>query len=143
MLGQTEGDGLSDTAVIYSSFAGKTRKIAKYIAESLNADIFDLKVQSNIDLSAFDRIIIGTGIHAGRPYSRVTRFIEDNRSELNDKDVVLYISCLYNGERAENQCSEIAKDYQLSNSVFFSTRSEKNEAGLSKDVDVFIERMKS
>ena len=134
---------MSDTAVIYSSFAGKTRKIDKYIAESLDADIFDLKVQSNIDLSGFSRVIIGTGVHAGRPYSRVTKFIEDNRSELNDKEVVLFISCMYNGERAENQCSDITKDYDLSNSVFFSTRSEKNEAGLSKDVDVFIERMKS
>ena len=134
---------MSDTAVIYSSFAGKTRKVANYIAGKLNADIFDLKVQSNIDLSGFSRVIIGTGVHAGRPYSRVTKFIEDNRSELNDKEVVLFISCLYNGERAENQCSDITKDYDLSNSVFFSTRSEKNEAGLSKDVDVFIERMKS
>ena len=134
---------MSDTAVIYSSFAGKTRKIANYIAGKLNADIFDLKVQSNIDLSGFSRIIVGTGVHAGRPYSRVTKFIEENRSLLNDKEVVLFISCLYNGERAENQCSEITKEYDLSNSVFFSTRSEKNEAGLSKDVDVFIERMKS
>ena len=134
---------MSDTAIIYSSFAGKTRKVANYIAGKLNADIFDLKVQSNIDLSGFSRVIIGTGVHAGRPYSRVTKFIEDNRSELNDKEVVLFISCMYNGERAENQCSDITKDYDLSNSVFFSTRSEKNGAGLSKDVDVFIERMKS
>ena len=134
---------MSDTAIIYSSFAGKTRKVASYIAVKLNADIFDLKVQSNIDLSGFSRVIIGTGVHAGRPYSRVTKFIEDNRSELNDKEVVLFISCMYNGERAENQCSDITKDYDLSNSVFFSTRSEKNEAGLSKDVDAFIERMKS
>ena len=134
---------MSDTAIIYSSFAGKTRKVANYIAGKLNADIFDLKVQSNIDLSGFSRVIIGTGVHAGKPYSRVTKFIEDNRSELNDKEVVLFISCMYNGERAENQCSDITKDYDLSNSVFFSTRSEKNEAGLSKDVDVFIERMKS
>ena len=134
---------MSDTAIIYSSFAGKTRKVANYIAGKLNADIFDLKVQSNIDLSGFSRVIIGTGVHAGKPYSRVTKFIEDNRSELNDKEVVLFISCMYNGERAENQCSDITKNYDLSNSVFFSTRSEKNEAGLSKDVDVFIERMKS
>jgi menaquinone-dependent protoporphyrinogen oxidase len=132
---------MSDTAIIYSSFAGKTRKVANYIAGKLNADIFDLKVQSNIDLSGFSRVIIGTGVHAGRPYSRVTKFIEDNRSELNDKEVVLFISCMYNGERAENQCSDITKDYDLSNSVFFSTRSEKNEAGLPKDVDMFIERM--
>ncbi len=134
---------MTDTAIIYSSFMGKTRKIAKYIAEKLGADIFDLKVQSNIDLSGFSRIIIGTGVHAGRPYSRVTKYIEDNRAELNDKDVVLFISCAYNGEKAENQCSEIAMEFQLSNSVFFSNRTEKNSAGLSKDVDVFIERMKS
>jgi hypothetical protein len=37
----------------------------------------------------------------------------------------------------------VARFRPLMPSVFFSTRSEKNEAGLSKDVDVFIERMKS
>ncbi len=134
---------MTDTAIIYSSFMGKTRKIAKYIADRLNADIFDLKVQSNIDISGYSRIILGTGVHAGRPYARVTKFIEDNRSELNDKEVVLFISCLYDGDKAANQCSEITMEYQLSNSVYFSTRSQKNDAGLSKDVDVFIERMKS
>lgn len=135
--------GMSDTAIIYTSFTGKTRKIAKYIAENLGADQFDLKLQSNVDISSYSRIILGTGVHAGRPYSRLTKFIEDYRTELNDKEIVLYISCAYGGERAENQCSDIAKDYQLSNSVYFTNRGEKNAAGLSKDVDVFIERMKN
>lgn len=134
---------MSDTAVIFSSFTGKTRKISKYIAENLGADIFDLKLQSNIDISSYSRIILGTGVHAGHPYSRLTKFIDDNRGALNDKDVVLFISCAYDGERAENQCSDITMDYQLSNSVFFTNRGEKNQAGLSKDVDVFIERMKN
>ncbi len=134
---------MTDTAIIYASFAGKTRKIAEYIAQALDADIFDLKQQSNIDISAYSRIILGTGVHAGNPYGRVGDFIEAHRSELNEKTTVLFISCMYKGERAENQCAEVTKKFDLSNSVFFSTRSEKNEAGLSKDVDAFIERMKA
>ena len=132
---------MGGTVIIYSSFAGKTRKIAKYLAEKLGADIFDLKLQTNIDLSTYDRIIIGTGVHAGNPYGRVTRFVEDHEDIFLDKEVVLFVSCMYSGERAEKQCSEIAKEYHINNAVFFSIRGEKNEAGLSKDVDMFVERM--
>ncbi|MBQ5447572.1 MAG: hypothetical protein IIT52_01700, partial [Candidatus Methanomethylophilus sp.] len=52
---------MGGTVIIYSSFAGKTRKIAKYMAEKAGWDIFDLKLQTNIDLTSYDRIIMGTG----------------------------------------------------------------------------------
>ena len=134
---------MGGTVIIYSSFAGKTRQIAKYMAEKAGWDIFDLKLQTNIDLTSYDRIIMGTGVHNGNPYARVTRFVEDHADVFLDKDVALFVSCLYVGERAAKQCSEIAKEFHINNAVFFSTRGEKNEAGLPKDVDAFIERMKS
>ena len=134
---------MGGTVIIYSSFAGKTRRIAKYLAEKLDADIFDLKLQTNIDLSSYDRIIIGTGVHAGNPYGRVTRFVEAHEDIFLDKQMFLFVSCLYDGEHAAKQCSEIAKDFHINNVVYFCTRGEKNEAGLNKDVDAFVERMRS
>ncbi|MCQ2084892.1 MAG: flavodoxin domain-containing protein [archaeon] len=131
----------TDTAIIYSSFMGTTRKVANYLAKTLDADVFDLKLQTNIDMTDYSKIIIGTGVHAGNPYGKVTRFIEDNREKLLDKEVYLFISCMYKGEKAETQCEDIAQTYQISDAVYFSTRGEKNEAGVCKDVDTFAERM--
>lgn len=134
---------MNDTVIIYSSFSGKTRAVSKYIADKLGADIFDLKQQSNIDLSFYKTVILGTGVHGGKPYGRLTSFVEAHTDELRDKQVYLFVCCLFNGERAENQVGAIAKEYGFSNAVYFCSRSEKNEAKLSKDVDVFIERVQS
>lgn len=133
---------MTDTVIIYSSFAGKTRKIAKYIAQNLDADIFDLKQQTNICLDSYSRVILGTGIHAGSPYGRLTKFIEANENLLLEKQTVLFISCAFNGEKADQQTNDVANNYHIHNAVFFTNRGEKNEAGLSVDVDHFIERMK-
>lgn len=135
-------DAMNDIAIIYSSFAGKTRAVSKYIAEKIGADTFDLKQQSNIDLSFYNTIILGTGVHAGKPYRRLTDFVEKNRVALRDKQVYLFVCCIYNGQKADNQVGNIASGYGITNAVYFSSSSEKNEAKLSKDVDVFIERVR-
>ncbi|MCQ2085784.1 MAG: hypothetical protein MJZ21_06535 [archaeon] len=132
---------MANTVIIFSSFAGKTRKVANYLAKKLEADIFDLKLQTDIDLSSFSRVIIGSGVHAGHAYGKVEKFIENNRDVLNGKDTYLFLSCLYDGDRADTQCSEISKEILIDNAVYFCTRGEKNEAGLNADIDAFIERL--
>ncbi|MCQ2078580.1 MAG: flavodoxin domain-containing protein [archaeon] len=134
---------MTDTVIIYTSFAGKTRRIAKYIAEKLDADIFDLKQQTNICLDSYSKVILGTGVHAGSPYGRLTKFIEANEDILLGKQVHLFISCIYSGEKGEKQTNGIANEYNIHNAVFFPGKGEKNEAGLNTDVDLFIERMRS
>ena len=137
------GMRMNDIVIIYSSFAGKTRTVSKYIAERIGADTFDLKQQSNIDLSFYKTVILGTGVHAGKPYRRLTAFVESNREVLRDKQVYLFVCCLYNDKKAETQVGNIASGYGISNAVYFSSNSPKNEAKLSKDVDVFIDRVRS
>lgn len=61
---------------------------------------------------------------------------------LRDKQVYLFVCCVYKDKKAENQVSNIASGYGITNAVYFSSSSEKNEAKLSKDVDVFIERVR-
>ena len=134
---------LTDTVIIFASTTGHTRKIAKYLAEKLDADIFDLKQQSLIDLSAYSRVIIGTGVHAENAYGKVIGFLDAHPKLCFEKEVYLFISCLLKGDRADSQCHKISDELRISNAVYFSSRSEKNEAGLSCDVDAFIERMKA
>lgn len=55
------------TAIIYYSKKGTTQKVAKIISEKLNSeeDLINLKQNTPLDISSYDRIIIGTPIYAG------------------------------------------------------------------------------
>lgn len=136
-----DGIPVTGTIVIYSSFSGKTRKTAQYIAKQLNADIIDLKLQTLIDLSAYNRVILGTGVHAGHPYGKLTKFYEANRPELKEKSVTLFVTCLYKGPRAGKQITDIAHGMGISDFTYFSNRGEKNGEGVSIDADAFVERI--
>lgn len=82
------------TAIIYASSHGSTGKVAHQIAEKLESEknqIFDLKEESNIDLSEFDRVIIGGSIHAGQIQVRVKKFCNQNMITLLQKHLGLFI----------------------------------------------------
>lgn len=130
------------TAVVFASKMGKTKKTGEYIAKKLDADSIDLKKQPDAGISSYDRIIIGTGIHAGKPYKSVVSFIEKNRSELSGKTVSLYICCMYDEEKGQTQCEKVAKDLGVADAVFFAGKDKSREEGLSADVDAFIDRMR-
>ena len=101
---------MSSIAVLYASGMTKnTERIARYIGRKADADLFDLKSMSIIDLKEYRTIVFGTGIHAGKPYKQVVSFIQDNRAQLDGKDVKLFISCMYNGDKGRSQCIAVSK----------------------------------
>lgn len=53
------------TAVIYKSKYGSAKQYAYWIAESVNADIFEEGDINNIDFSIYDNIVYGGGLYAG------------------------------------------------------------------------------
>jgi menaquinone-dependent protoporphyrinogen oxidase len=130
-------------AVIFaSSLTGKTRKTGKYISEELGADLFDLKKQTIINISGYRKIVFGTGIHNGKPYAPLVKFLEDNKDEIAKKKTSLYICCMYDDEKGENQCEKISEQLGIPNAVFFSGKGEKNEAGFENIVDDFIAKQR-
>lgn len=130
-----------DTAVIYSSTLGKTRKTGDYIALGLGADKFDLKKQSVINLSEYKRIIFGTYIHSGKPSKALIEFMETNKNQLTNKKLFLYICCRNEGEKGAEQCQNVSKSFDIADAVFFPGKGEKNEEGFTEDVDAYIERL--
>ncbi len=131
------------TAVIYASKLGKTRKVGNYIAKSINADMFDLKKQTMINMSAYNRIIFGTGIHAGKPYKSLVTFLEVNKAELAKKKTSLFICCMYNDEKGQAQCERVSGELGIAEAVFFDGKSEKNEEGFEIAVDDFIAKLRA
>ncbi|UAL07035.1 MAG: flavodoxin domain-containing protein [Candidatus Methanogranum gryphiswaldense] len=131
-------------AVIYaSSITGNTKKTGKYIADALKADTFDLKKQTVIDLKGYKQIVFGTGIHAGKPYSPLVKFLEKNKADLTGKKVSLYICCMFDDEKGEKQCATVSTTLGIADAAFFCGKGEKDEAGFEKKVDDFIAKQRA
>ena len=133
---------MTNKAIIYSTGLGKTRKIANYVAKGLDADVFDLKKQTNINLSEYKHIIFGTGIHAGRPYGALVKFLANNKEQLSGKKQSLFLSCALNDEKGEAQLKKVSGELGISDAFFFPGKSEKNDEGMNKAVDSFIGEMR-
>ncbi|MDR0509380.1 MAG: flavodoxin domain-containing protein [Candidatus Methanoplasma sp.] len=134
---------MTKKAILYSSGLGKTRKIAAYAAKELKADIFDLKKQTVIDLSEYSHIIFGTGIHAGKPYGALVRFIKDNKDQLTSKKKSLFLSCMLKDEKGEAQLKAVSNELRISDAYFFHGKGEKNDEGMEIAVDDFIKEMRT
>ncbi|MDO5852487.1 MAG: flavodoxin domain-containing protein [Thermoplasmata archaeon] len=130
-------------AVIYATGITKnTKAFADYIAKQTGADVFNLKDLSKIDISGYDTIVFGTGIHAGKPYKPVVEFLEANRDALAGKKQYLFIDCMYSGEKGDAQCKKVSEQLGIPDAVYFNKKGEEmNEAGFPKAVDEFIARL--
>ncbi|MEA4977906.1 MAG: flavodoxin domain-containing protein [Methanomassiliicoccaceae archaeon] len=133
---------MTETVVIYASKLGSTGKTAHYIAEELGADIFDLKEQSIIDLSRFDRVIIGTGIYAGKPNKLVASFIQHNKGQLDGRNVGLFLCCAFRDDEAAAQCETVSKELGIGDAVFFSGVRKQLRKGQLPGVDSYISKLK-
>ncbi|MDR3282859.1 MAG: flavodoxin domain-containing protein [Candidatus Methanoplasma sp.] len=137
-----EGWETVSKAVIYASTFGKTRKTAKYLADQLGADTFDLKKQMLINMAEYDHIVLGSGIHAGKPYKRLVEFIGNNKGELSKKRVSLFLCCKFNDEKGAAQCRNIADEFGISDATFFSGRGDKNPDGFEVALDEYVSRLR-
>jgi len=136
-----EDGKMTKKAVIFASKLGKTRKIAEYIAKGLKADLFDLKKQTIIDISEYDHIIFGTGIHAGKPYKPLVEFLEKNKEQLLKKKTSLFLSCMLDDMKGTKQLETVSRDLKIRDAFFFHGKGDKNDAGMEKSVDEFIKEM--
>ncbi len=135
---------MSNVAILYASGVTKnTDRIARYIGKKVDADLFNLKEISLIDLKEYKTIVFGTGIHAGRPYKPVVSFIQNNKGQLDGKDVKLFICCMYNDDKGSSQCSKVSKELGIPDAVFFNKKEkEMNEDGIPSSVDAFVARLR-
>ena len=75
--------------IIYSSTDGHTKIICKRIIDFLKdgnkAKLVSLNDAKNLNLSEFDKIIIGASIRYGKHSKELYKFIELNKNILNEK----------------------------------------------------------
>ena len=80
--------------IIYSSTDGHTKIICKRIIDFLKdrniAKLVSLNEAKNLDLSEFDKIIIGASIRYGKHSEDLYKFIELNKNTLNEKESIFF-----------------------------------------------------
>lgn len=80
--------------IAYASKYGATAEAAKKIAAYLKDEELEIKdlTKDKVDLSRYDRVIVGGPIYAGSLHSAVKKFVNSNKNELLTKKLALYIS---------------------------------------------------
>jgi len=81
------------TAVIYASKYGTTESCAKQVADALKADLISLERKSKINLSTYDRIILGSSVYIGKLRKPMRQFIENNKSALSKQTHGIFVCC--------------------------------------------------
>lgn len=74
--------------VVYKSKTGYTKKYAKWIAEELSADIFEISNVTSDDLTQYDTIIYGGSLHAAGING--VKLIIKNIDKLKGKKLVVF-----------------------------------------------------
>ena len=96
------------TLITYCTTHGCTEKTAKELKDFLGAEvqICNLKKEKHPPLDNYETIIIGGSIHASQIQKRVKDFCTKNLSVLKQKELGLFICCMEEGEKAEQQLQD-------------------------------------
>jgi phosphatidylglycerophosphate synthase len=94
--------------VIYDSATGNTEKVAREIAEPLNADV--RKVDEAGSPEYYDAVIIGTPNIRKRPTKKICSWIEANAGHINDYAVFVTYGMPVWGEISKRACFKYVED---------------------------------
>lgn len=89
-----------NTIIIYSSKYGCTKDCANILKNKLsdNITIVDINNNNKIELSKFDKIIVGSSIYAGSVSKKIRLLCNDNLELLNKKQVGIFLCCGFSEE---------------------------------------------
>ena len=81
--------------IIYGTKYGCTAECANKLAASLEGqtDVLNVEQNATIDVSVYDRIIIGSSVYMGQINKKLKKFIEEHLAKLLGKETVIFICC--------------------------------------------------
>lgn len=91
------------TLIVYDSKYGCTEKCAQILASKLeNVEVVNVK-DAPEDIGFYDIIIIGGSIYMGRIQKRIREFCKRHIKVLTKKNLGLFTTCMFVGERGKQQ----------------------------------------
>lgn len=100
---------MNNSLIIFASDNGTVEKCAKELFLQMDGKVDLCNLYSrkiNPDLSAYDTIIIGGSIRSGKIQDVIAEFCEVNISKLIQKNIGLFINCIYSGKKALQQLDD-------------------------------------
>ena len=97
-----------NTLIVYASKYGCTEKCAELLSKELigKVDIINLKRVNDIDISKYEKIIIGGSIYIGKIQKEVSVFCSKNLDKLKEKRIGLFICGMQEGETINIEFSQ-------------------------------------
>lgn len=102
ILDYNKGEKTMKNLIVYASKTGTAKKCAALIKEGLEGetDIKSINEAPALDFSAYDTIILGSPIYAGKFYPAIRQLIQTQEALFKTKRMFLYINCM-DTEQAE------------------------------------------
>ena len=96
------------TLIVYASKYGCTEKCAKLIAGEIKGEVglINLKQVKAINLSNYNKVIVGGSIYIGKIQKDVTEDCTKNLEELKQKKIGLFICGMVEGEAINNELNQ-------------------------------------
>lgn len=96
------------TLIVYASKYGCTEKCVELLSKDLmeKAELVNLKHITNVDLSKYDKVIIGGSIYIGKIQKEVTDFCNKNLDILKNKNIGLFICGMQEGEAIKTELEQ-------------------------------------
>lgn len=90
--------------ILFASKYGASEKCANLLSEKLNGHVtvINLKENKNINLSDYDKIIVGASVYAGNVQAEIKNFCATNSNLLLSKPFALFLSCMSDGKEEIN-----------------------------------------
>jgi len=100
-------------AVVFGTWCGSARDAGMWISEGMGgiAAVFD--VRQKPDVKAYDHLVIGTAIHAGKGPKELEDFIQANIADIKTKVRGYYVVCGNRGDRPGPQVQQMYIDNYL------------------------------
>ncbi len=107
------------TLIAYGTKYGCTEECAKKLAVKLNGtvDLKNIKTKKDIDISQYDKVIIGGSIYMGKIQKEVSAFSLKNLDILKDKKIGLFICCMREGEIADTELNDSFPEELLTKAI--------------------------
>jgi menaquinone-dependent protoporphyrinogen oxidase len=114
---------MKNTLIIYASRHGCTEHAVEILQKQLSGDkkCYNLKDKPNVSFAAYDRVIVGGSIHAGKIQRSVKNFCKKYQESLVEKQLGLFICCMDNEKALEqfnNAYPQPLRDHALAAGLF-------------------------
>jgi len=124
------------TIIIYSG-GSNTTAVSEYIAKKTSGKAVKVSQAGSEDLSAYDTIVIGGRVHAGKLPKDLVNFVAEKKDVISSKNSAFFVCCMYNDDKGQSQCDGLANNLGISKHTFFN-KGKKIVQEENNPVDDFI-----